>query len=276
MIIVKIKGGLGNQLFCYSFAKALSMKNISVKIDDHSFFNKKILHEGNQLKYFNISLESASLNEIYKFTGTNRLLKKIKIYRGKYIIDKNLNFNQRFLELKGNLYLDGYFQSEKYFNNYRELLLKEFIFRYDQSVEFLFKEILKKNYCSVHIRRGDFTNKINLKIHGLLDISYYRTAINFLKTKGFKNFIIFSDDIQWCKNHLNIYGVNIIFSDFGLNSIQELNLMSKCNSNIIANSSYSWWGAWLNQNDNKFVIAPKKWLAINSSIDIVPENWIKI
>ena len=274
MIIVKIKGGLGNQLFCYSFAKALSMKGINVKIDDHSFFQKKIIHEGYQLNYFNISLESANLKEIYKYRGSNSFVKKINLYRNKYIIEKDIRFDKSFLELRGDIYVEGYFQSEMYFKSHRELLLSELKFSCDLSSQKIYNEILNNQYCSVHIRRGDYTNKTNLKIHGVLDLSYYNKAINFLKAKGFKNFIIFSDDIEWCKNHFKINGLNIVFSDFGLNNIQELNLMSRCNSNIIANSTFSWWGAWLNMNNKKFVIAPKKWFSNDTPSDIVPQNWI--
>ncbi len=97
-----------------------------------------------------------------------------------------------------------------------------------------------------------------------------------MKKNGINNFMVFSDDIEWCKKNIKHLECDICFSDFGFNQIQDLMLMTQCNSNIIANSSFSWWGAWLNQNSKKVVIAPKKWLVNDQNVDVVPNNWKRI
>ena len=273
MIIVKIKGGLGNQLFCYAYAKSLSLNGEHVKIDNYTFFNKTKLHGGYHLNKFKITLESATLKEIKLIRGSNRFSKAIKVLNKPYIRENDLKFDQKFLELRGNLYVEGYFQSEKYFNNYRDIIINEFKFPNSDSIKKQ-RDFIKDKFCSIHVRRGDFTSKTNSEIHGILDLSYYYKAIKLIKEKGIKNFIIFSDDIDWCKNNFYDFGSKIQYSDFGLNEIDDLNLMSKCSSNIIANSTYSWWGAWLNKNKEKIVIAPKMWLKSKPYINIAAQNWI--
>ena len=135
--------------------------------------------------------------------------------------------------------------------------------------------ILPEETTSIHIRRGDYLNKT--KFHPVQPVEYFKTAISELKSK---NYLFFSDDIEWCKK---VYGKNpgVYFSE-GNNPFVDMYAMSKCNDNIIVNSSFSWWAAWLNRNNNKRVIAPKNWFGPSgiqkgyNSKDIIPENWIKI
>ena len=165
------------------------------------------------------------------------------------------------------LYLLGYFQSEKYFKEYRGEIINLFdIPKYD----------IQKGIVSVHVRRGDYI-KLAAK-HPPVTISYLLAAMNQFADDEFK-FMFFSDDIAWCKE--NFQGDRFLFSE-GKSMKEDMGLMASCEHNIIANSTYSWWGAWLNQNPDKIVIAPKQWFGpgyqdrILQVKDIIPETWIKL
>ena len=286
MVIVKIIGGLGNQMFQYAFAKALQQKGYEVKIDISAFETYK-LHGGYQLDKYNIDLESSTKDEndkFYKNTFFYKVLRRFGMDFSRRIKEKSLLFDNRFFKIDDNSYLDGYFQCEKYFKDIREIILKQFTI--NQEVSNYTKEIENKiqnsqNSCSLHIRRGDFVNSKNINIHGACDIEYYKKAIQYLEEKVENiNYFIFSDDIEWVKENLAIQ--NAIYIDSKEKRIphEDIYLMSLCKNNIIANSSFSWWGAWLNQNEKKIVIAPKRWFADDKlesqSKDIVCESWVKI
>jgi hypothetical protein len=164
----------------------------------------------------------------------------------------------------------GYFQSEKYFKHNRDYILDAFSF--SSEIEEKYREFLKGRTVSVHVRRGDY---VNLQAHHPLQTQdYYDEAIK--KVGDFDHALVFSDDIEWCKQNLII--PNAVFVE-GQTDIDDLKLMSLCDNNIIANSSFSWWGAWLNKAKNKKVIAPKKWFGIVKNLDdsdIIPDSWIKI
>lgn len=270
MIIVKIIGGLGNQLFQLATAIHLKKNGKKVILDISSFKTYK-LHGGYQLDNFNHlipNFKNSLFVKIFKI-----FFKSLKYEK---LIYKNLN--KTFLKSKY-LYVDGYFQNEKYFMESKKHItdcLNKSILIENNTFKRIKEDIISNNRCSIHVRRGDYTNSKNIKIHGLLNMKYYRDAVEIIKSKGIQQFIVFSDDIDWCKKNLKIPKINIIYSDFGFNQIEDLFLMSFCSSNIIANSSFSWWGAWLNQKPKKIVIAPKKWLVNDSSVDVVPKNWIKI
>lgn len=286
MVIVKIIGGLGNQMFQYAYAKALEQKGHEVKIDISAFETYK-LHGGYQLDKYNIDLDSSIKDENDKFYKNNlcsKVLRKIGLNFSKRIKEKSLLFDKKLLEIDDNSYLDGYFQCEKYFKDIREIILKQFTI--NQDISNYTKEIKNKiqnsqNSCSLHIRRGDFVNSTNINIHGACDIEYYKKAIQYLEEKVENiNYFIFSDDIEWVKENLAIQ--NAIYIDSKEKRIphEDIYLMSLCKNNIIANSSFSWWGAWINRNENKIVIAPKRWFADDKlesqSKDIVCESWVKI
>lgn len=286
MIIVKIIGGLGNQMFQYAYAKALQQKGYDLKIDISEFDTYK-LHGGYQLDKYNIDLLSSSEKENSKFYSKNIFLKilvKLKIFNINLIQEKSLLFDKTLLELNDEKYINGYFQCENYFKDIRNILLKQFeinqtITNYSMKIE---KMILdSQNSCSMHIRRGDYINNQNISIHGVCSLNYYKKAINIVNS-NFNNikFFIFSDDIIWVKENLKIE--NSVYLDSKEKRIphEDIYLMSICQHNIIANSSFSWWGAWLNQNNNKNVIAPKEWFASDKmqkkAQDIIPEQWIKV
>jgi len=286
MIIVKIIGGLGNQMFQYAYAKALQLKGYEVKIDVGAFNTYK-LHGGYQLDKYNIDLEVTTTvenNQFYKNSIVFKLLKKLGLYNSKIIEEKSLLFDESLLRIEDDKYIQGYFQSEKYFINLREVILKQFtmisnITNYTKQVE---KSILKShNSCSIHIRRGDFINSVNKNLHGTCDIEYYEKAIELMNNKEENiNYFIFSDDIDWVKDNLKVNNAVYIDSEEKRVPHEDMYLMSLCQHNIIANSSFSWWGAWLNQNYYKIVIAPARWFVdeifYSQSNDIIPHNWKKI
>jgi len=171
--------------------------------------------------------------------------------------------------------IDGFFQSEKYFVHNRDKILevlgpKENI---TDTINERYGNLLKKRTTSIHVRRGDYVRHPNH--HPTQTVEYYQEAISKLNDKT-DLFLIFSDDIEWCKENLKIE--NAVYIDNEKDYI-ELYLMARCDNNIIANSSFSWWGAWLNENEDKVVIGPEKWFgsAINHDTkDLLPEKWIKI
>lgn len=267
MIIVRILGGLGNQMFQYAYAKALEQKGYCVKLDI-SGFKKYKLHGGYHLNKYQINLKKAS--------NFSNFISKVTFLKHKK--EKNLIYDPTFKLLKGNEYIKGYFQTEKYFSEIRNLLLKQFTISdtISNSTKQYKKQILETiNTCSVHIRRGDYiSNSKSNSIHGTCSIEYYREAIKIISEKH-KNtiFFVFSDDISWTKENLLIE--NAVYINHKTIPHEDIYLMSLCKHNITANSSFSWWGAWLNQNKNKVVIAPKKWF-LNKKNEIASKNWITI
>lgn len=288
MIIVKFIGGLGNQLFQYAVAKKLALHhNVEVLFDITPFESYK-LHKYS-LEYFNIDKKFATKNDIDFFFPKKkplikRIIRKIKrtILNPKIIKDtwETENFIKKTSKYT---YLDGYWQSENYFSDIKNVLLKDF--QITKKLEGKNLEIANKiksvNSVSLHIRRADYvTNKETLNIHGVCDLNYYKSAINVIKNKMEKPVLfVFSDDIKWAKENLKTT-LEIIYVEHNNadTNYEDLRLMSLCKHNIIANSSFSWWGAWLNQNPNKIVIAPKNWFATNERNynDVVPKRWMKI
>jgi hypothetical protein len=177
-------------------------------------------------------------------------------------------FKEELLAVKGDYYLMGVFQSEHYFREYREDLLKDFKLKKELNLPDNLKGILKKrNTVSVHIRRTDYR-----KIHMTLPAIYYERAKRYIEEK-IENpyYLIFTDDPAWVGKNLEFKNSYLIsgntFQDY-----EELAIMSMCRNNIIANSTFSWWGAWLNQNPDKIVVAPRKWMGNQKSI--VSEEWV--
>lgn len=237
-------GRLGNQLFQISATVALANRNRDVaKFNEwsySSYFKNPI----------NAGLDESEIKNNYR----------------------ERSFEYHPIEYKNGLDLIGYFQSERYFKDSEELIRYYFDFK-DELIDDEKIEIAKKS-CSIHIRRTDYLNFP--EYHPFPGIDYYEKAIKLMRDMGISDFIIFSDDIEWCKKN---FGSFFKYSE-GLSDIQDLALMSKCKNHIIANSSFSWWGAWLNNNKDKKVIAPSLWFgpAKKNVItnDLYCSDWIKI
>lgn len=261
IITSRICNGLGNMMFQIACGKAYSLRtdNSFVVIDE--LVEKKCIHP---------TFESFQ-NDIF----SKLEIKKALNAKFNYFSENSFSFSE-IPEIDDNLILDGYFQSEKYFNDYSKEIKDLFLTPLKEKCSPLlekYKKIKSKKSCSIHVRRGDFL-KLN-DHHPVQEIVYYKKAI-----KNFDNeytFYVFSNDINWCKENFNFK--NLIFIE-NLSPQEDLFLMSQCSNNIIANSTFSWWGAWLNENENKKVIAPSKWFGKvynNYNIDdLIPENWEKI
>jgi hypothetical protein len=285
MIIIKVIGGLGNQMFQFALYKKIESMGKNVKLD-LSPFNTYDLHNGFELdRIFPIEYKTISEKES-KYYQNNSFLYKLyrKIINKNYYKEPAFNFNKNIFELNAG-YLDGYWQSEKYFNDIRPLINSSFKFKLnlDELNKITAKSITSCNSVSIHIRRGDYvTNPKAAELHGgICHERYYRDAINIIKGKvKDPTFFVFSDDSDWVKSNIKIDSKNIIFIDWnkGEKSYIDMQLMSLCQHNIIANSTFSWWAAWLNKNNNKIIIAPKKWFNDNNInvSDLIPPTWIRI
>lgn len=213
-----------------------------------------------------------------------RLLKKIIFPGFKTIGDHNPSLiNTHILKTNQSAYLDGYFQNENYFKHIRPLLLHEFSFPELGGKSALMRDKIKSGKISVaiHVRRGDYLKPQANAYHGILPLSYYTEAMAIInKSINDAHYFIFSDDMPWCRGNFASLENDVTFADSGGEDWSDMALMSICHHQIIANSSFSWWAAWLNPAENKIVIAPKKWFADSNAMkqasDIVPNNWIKI
>jgi hypothetical protein len=263
-------GGLGNQMFQYALGKSLSLaRNEHLKLDISEFIEYKLRKY--ELGFFNIEEHFATNEECQQ-------MKEINFYREKYFhFDSNVEI------LKGDAYLFGYWQSEKYFKEIRDILLKEFSLKNELHYETkqYQDEIDQSVSVSLHVRRGDYiSNPITNAYHGVCDLEYYKKAVKLiLSIHENARFFIFSDDLGWVKTNFSfISNVNFIDLNHQDHDKEEMYLMSKCQHNIIANSSFSWWGAWMNTNPRKIVITPRKWFTdetINTG-DRIPSTWLRI
>ena len=280
MIIIKIKGGLGNQLFQYAVGRALALHHrLPLKLDLTIFKTYK-LHRY-LLDQFAIQAEIATEDEIIKLKGRNNVLfsalrKAGLVKRKSYLKEKRSSYFDASVFKNDDVYLDGYWQNELYFSDIREELLRDLTSISSMSdLGVVYMEGIKKsNSVSLHVRRGNY---LNLKNFNVLDIDYYMKAVEYIRKNVEKpTFYIFSDDLEWCKNSLGFLD-NCVFVDSTKTEIDDLKLMSFCQHNIIANSSFSWWGAWLNQNCKKTVIAPKDWLLNDpGSSNVILSDWVKL
>lgn len=290
MIITKLIGGLGNQMFQYAAGRRASYKNnTELKLDITGYDNQAgITPRKYELDIFNINGKIADSNDINKFRNNKRGLQKILtgiyklIFKKSYFNENGFQFNLKMLQIGDNSYLEGYWVSEKYFEDIRDIIYKEFTFKKkpNEKNKIIINKIFNTSSISLHLRRGDYvTDQKTNQFHGVCDIDYYYKAIKYMGSK-IKNphFFIFSDDMHWVRKNLKIMApADYIDWNTGNESYEDMRLMSFCKHNIVANSTFSWWGAWLNQNPEKIVIAPKKWFA-NISIntkDVIPIYWTR-
>ena len=282
MIITKIQGGIGNQLFQYAAGKQLAISNNTELHLDTSWYDSiDPKYRKFELEKFNISAKIASKNESSKFKYS--FLNRWKmIIQGKHRWEeKHFHFDSKRQRAKNNTYLSGYWQSEKYFARITDILKKEFTLKkpLPKELDSLLVSIRTSNSVSVHIRRGDYLSPQFHGIYTSCDSEYYKSALSFIKTSvDSPRFFIFSDDIMWAKTLYFPENTTFITSDFGLQNYEELVIMSECKHNITANSTFSWWGAWLNKNPQKIVITPEKWFLDKNKdeADLIPPTWKKL
>jgi hypothetical protein len=266
MIIVGLSGGLGNQMFQYAFGRSLEVfTKHTVNYSLYSFnsdlqrsyeLDKFIMNVPtitNQ-KYLTLLKESHSYKERIKSYY-------LPYYRRFFITEREYCFDKKLFEVPDNCVVEGYFQSEKYFAGIRSLLLRDFVFKeplVDGNLQ-LIRQIGSCESVSIHIRRGDY---LKTSLHPVYTEKYYLQAIEVLTQQvANPHFFIFSDDLGWAKKYLKIsFPITFVENNNQGNSYKDMQLMSACKHNIIANSSFSWWGAWLNQNPGKVVVAPYPWV----------------
>ena len=286
MVIAKIMGGLGNQLFQYAAGKALAEHHqTELKLDIRYFASTSLRNY--ELHNFNINAEIATEDELIHFMPEKqslvfRIMRELKpYYRRKVYYEQDFHHDPNFFKAPKDVYLVGYWQSEKYFHAIASGIVKEFQIRLPQKGKNaeLSRKIQNINSVSIHVRRGDYVNnpKAN-QVHGLCSLDYYTDSIKFIKEKiTSPHFFIFSDDIIWAKENIKIVGP-VTYVDHNREiACEDFRLMSQCKNHIIANSSFSWWSAWLSQNTDKIVIVPKKWFNAEkrNTKDLLPESWIK-
>ena len=294
MIVVKLIGGLGNQLFQYAAGFALANYHKTDLFLDTTHLNNDPKGAYTKRKFeldkFAISGKIADSAVLEQFNfSENKVVTKLKklapgLFKQMIFNEHQFTFHANFFKLPATSYLNGYWQSEKYFNSFRDKLtttitLTEALSEHGQAFDAM---ITSSNSVAIHVRRGDF---ISLKsanhFHGFLEMDYYKPAIDLIKSKvNNPTFFIFSDDIEWCRTNFDFISLKEFVDGkaLGISTHEELILMSHCKHTIIANSSFSWWGAWLNQNKDKLVIAPKNWFADKTidTNDLIPSSWIKI
>jgi len=259
MIIIKIQGGLCNQLFQWAFGYSL-LKKLGAKV----YYD---------IRFFQHQQYSDDRIDNRDFCLPDLLNAEMPPLTQEVIDEFNSNPHQLIMESSNYLSFDyddsysyfliGYWQNQRYFTEHRSDILSFIDFDIDHDFDF-------QNSCSIHVRRGDYLNVSHA--HPLQSVDYYKKALDIIQPKG--NIFIFSDDINWCKDNFKFE--NMVFMEHNSN-INDLKFMSLCENNIIANSSFSWWGAWLNQNKNKKVVCPDHWFGDgHDESEIRPKEWARV
>ena len=294
MKIVKFKGGLGNQLFQYAFLRTLELKYGIVNVKGDFSYYTDITNDGirvPRIEKFNVKInkaDSQDLSQILMFRHTGNplglgykigLIAEILLNR-QYYFEWDRQY-RNVEQLLGYDYFDGYWQSWRYWNDIEDIIKKEIVLTdaLSERAQATIDKINKENAVFVSIRRGDYVaSSRDRKHYGSFGPEYYEKAIDHIKERVSNPvFYIFSNDIPWVKQNMR-FDCMAIFRDQEeqTNDTEELLIMSSCQHAIIANSTFSWWGAWLIENKDKIVIAPANWFADDKPIDIIPNTWLRM
>jgi hypothetical protein len=293
LIIVRLMGGLGNQMFQYAAGRALALRQrASLKLDLSGFSANPKRHY--ELDAFPIAASMASESELAAFgfhraehrwvQRARRLLRMPKQRRTWPIYhEKHFHFDAAATELHPPVCLEGWWQTEKYFVDQGEILRREFtpMAPLEPENAALAKQIAEVDAVSLHVRRGDYVAESNTnRVHGTCSVDYYREAVEYITARvQSAHLFVFSDDHDWTRNNL---GLAIPATFVSANSVdrgfRDMQLMSRCRHHIVANSSFSWWGAWLNPSPSKIVVAPRRWFGVSDydTRDLIPETWVRL
>ncbi len=298
MIVVKLKGGLGNQMFQYAIGRHLAIKHKTPLKLDLTFLldrtpKKDFVFRDYDLDVFNLETDFATSDDLKPFKEF-RISRLTKLYnsiprmlRKAYVlVEPHFHFSKEILDAPDNIYLDGYWQSEKYFTDIEDVIRKDFTFKDPLSGKAAEMATIIQNEPAavcLNVRRADFvTSKKAQQFHGFTGVEYYQKAVAFLEGKKIENLhlFVFSDDIEWCSEHLKFdHPTTFVTKEYaGRKYGAYLQLMTLCRHFIIPNSTFAWWGAWLNRDNTKIVVAPKQWFrdpSVNTS-DIIPSEWIRL
>ena len=279
MICVVLQGGLGNQMFQYAAARTLAERNNTNVVLDLSWFNQEFDTSTTTPRHYELTcFRLDATTEKYRSTA----LQKLRLHRAKNYTEPHFHYDPSFTAIPKNAVINGYFQSEKYFSDIRRILLEDFSWIKEPKGKN--KDLLKQiksdlSSVSVHVRRGDYVSNENAaKFHGLTGVDYYKAAVKeMIKHVKKPNLYVFSDDPEWCRQNLK-FTQPATYVSHNTNGSEDMRLMKACKHNIVANSSFSWWSAWLNENPNKIVIAPKQWFSHSESNtkDVIPGSWHKL
>jgi hypothetical protein len=291
MVIARIHAGLGNQMFQYAAGRNLALqKHTKLFLDAWGY-------ETDTFRKFELGKLNVSAPLLSKGRSNWGVRLRRRRYRpisvvlraiqsplaSTHVKDIEQGFKDGLAGIGGNVYLDGFWQSERYFMGIRELLLREFTFKDAPNLENTkyLSNIVAQNSVCVHIRRGDYVTTPGCQSkHGICPLEYYRAAIAYIQDRITNPvYFVFSDDPAWVSSNFpRLNSMTIISHNVGQNDSEDLRLMMNCRHFIIANSSFSWWGAWLGQSPQKIVIAPKRWYVSpnQSDKDLVPESWIRL
>lgn len=272
MIVVKLFGGLGNQMFQYAAGRRLAhMRAVELRLDPSGFEGSNRTYALDSLNIQGRLADATDLEQVRSMPRriVGRCVAKVRRAIGiggfAHIRESKLSFDRRILKLRDGVYLDGYWQSHKYFADVSQLIQEELICKDPQegSNQELACRIAACNAVSVHVRRGDYVSDPRTnRYHGTCDLDYYARCVSDLtKTVSDPCFFVFSDDVQWVSDHLKLpHAMEIVSHNGSDQGHEDIRLMSQCRHHIIANSSFSWWGAWLNPHPGKIVYAPQRWL----------------
>lgn len=278
-------------MFQYAAGRALALRRRSPLNLDISAFEGYGLHQGFELhRVFPGTLLIAPPEANTKGVAgglravTRKLLRRVvtPLRPRSFVLEPHFQYWDGIVDAPSNSYLSGYWQSEKYFHEFGSQIRDDFSFPrvVDQTNAALTQRIADANAISLHVRRGDYaSDPKNTSVYHLCSLEYYRSAIQHLASRVDKpHFFIFSDDIAWVKENLLLaFAHTWVANNSGRESFNDMRLMSQCKHHIIANSSFSWWGAWLNPHPEKIVVAPKRWFANSTnSVDLVPSGWERL
>ncbi len=292
MVISRIIGGLGNQMFQYAAGRALALsKSAEFRLDLRDFTGYA-LHNGFELeRVFSISARTASgadYRQVLGWRASHLVLralrqKNLSFLRGsKIVVEPGFSYWPSVVNAPDDCYLQGYWQSEKYFSHIAPAIRADFSFKIapDSRNQELASNISQCNAVSLHVRRGDYAaSPATRATHGLCPPDYYHQAIRHIAERVTQPvFFVFSDDVAWTKKNIAIeFPCHYVDHNRGSESYNDMRLMTLCRHHLIANSSFSWWGAWLNPKPEKVVVAPRKWFADgNNVMDIYPSGWVSM
>jgi len=283
MIVVKVIGGLGNQMFQYAYGRALSIAYRTELFLDISIYLNNQSNRSFDLDMFD--LPDVQIGDS-KDLDLSQWQYVITLNDFDFCYNKNplsgiKNLRQLFRQHKVIVVLEGYWQSERYFKNIKSILQSDFkmLLTLNEKSNLLYHKIINSQSVMINVRRGDYLSLLDY--HGIVDVNYVDAAISqVLKKAHTPVFYVFSDDIPWCRENLS-HIPDVFFVDesyYTPNYDQYFFLMQACKYFILANSSFSWWSAWLSNREGKHVIAPKRWFANTgiNTIDLIPKSWRKI
>lgn len=292
MIISNLVGGLGNQMFQYACGRAVSLRTrqpLRLATDQFSLYRQ---HNGLELlRVFEISVQQASQEDLVSLLGMQarprlrRILARPSmswVTCSKWYNEPHLDYWAGIREIDHSSYIHGYWQSEQYFADFADVIRNDFTYRSDwDALDLAVRErMASAPSASLHVRRGDYLKGKFKNIYAACDVAYYISAVRILREKYHGlNLFAFSDEPEWVEKYLEpeLGRIEVVSHNIGPRSANDMRLMSSADHNIIANSSFSWWGAWLNPNIAKTVIAPKTWFSDQRPTPtLIPSTWIRL